>query len=108
MKAGDRLFRDLIASFLVLAVADGAIKGVTTKEQLQKISPRRGDKSFQQQWNKDKASMTDLSLGDPYVRRLSFLIVRRAPRSGKRTGRRREPFLLPYRSMYSFTFSKIG
>lgn len=57
MTSRDRLFRDPVAFFLALAVADNAIKGVTTVEQLLKIRPQGGNKTFQFQWNEGKGDL---------------------------------------------------
>lgn len=54
MSSEDRLLRNPLAFFLALAFADDAIKGVSSVEQFWEIRPRRGQKSFQSEWNKDK------------------------------------------------------
>ncbi|KAL8856892.1 MAG: hypothetical protein Q9178_006481 [Gyalolechia marmorata] len=54
MVTRERLFRDPVAYFLALAFTDNAIKGVSSIEQLWSIEPRRGQKSFQFEWNADK------------------------------------------------------
>ncbi|KAL8815113.1 MAG: hypothetical protein Q9223_005718 [Gallowayella weberi] len=50
----DRLLRNPLAFFLALAFADDAIKRVSSVEQFWEIRPRRGQKSFQLEWNKEK------------------------------------------------------
>ena len=54
MQSRERLFRDPVAFFLALAFADDAIKGVSSIEQFWSVQPRRGQKSFQFEWNEDK------------------------------------------------------
>ncbi len=54
MQSRERLFRDPVAFFLALAFADNAIKGVSSIEQFWSIQPRKGQKSFQFEWNTDK------------------------------------------------------
>ena len=54
MQPRERLFRDPVAFFLALAFTDNAIKGVSSIEQFWSIQPRKGQKSFQFEWNTDK------------------------------------------------------
>ena len=57
MQPRERLFRNPVAFFLALAFADDAIRGVSSIEQFWSIQPRKGQKSFQFEWNADKLDL---------------------------------------------------
>ena len=48
------LYRDPVAFFLALALADSAFRNVTTVEQFLSVRPYLGSKSMQFQWVQDK------------------------------------------------------
>ncbi|KAL9038224.1 MAG: hypothetical protein Q9214_005369, partial [Letrouitia sp. 1 TL-2023] len=49
----EQLYRDPVAFFLALAIADNAFKGIHSLEQFWAVRPQRGQKSFQFKWNQE-------------------------------------------------------
>ena len=54
---GSAYFVTQLLFFLALAFADDAIRGVSSIEQFWSIQPRKGQKSFQFEWNADKLDL---------------------------------------------------